>query len=229
MKRVIVLHLKKKKNRILKMIKYFSILILIVMTSSISSVAQDVVVQTFSGSGGLNTRPFTVKDGWEIQWDAKGDIFQLYLYTSGGDMEGVPANQQGSGKGASYQAKGGNYYLQVNALESWTIKIIQTKKDMSAESVSSTRNSPVSDIANFTGSGGLNTRPFTASGPWEIQWDAKGEIFQLFLYNSAGDLEGVPANQQGSGKAKSYQPKAGTYYLQVNAIGTWTIKIVPVK
>jgi hypothetical protein len=207
--------------------KLFLVLIAIALTKG--SFAQDIVVQTFSGSGGLNTRPFTVKDGWEIQWDAKGDIFQLYLYTGSGDMDGVPANQQGPGKGASYQAKGGNYYLQVNALEAWTIKIIQTKKDILEESVSSTKNSPVSEIANFTGSGGLSTRPFTASGPWEIQWDAKGEIFQLFLYNSAGEMDGVPANQQGPGKGASYQAKGGTYYLQVNALGTWKIKIVPVK
>jgi hypothetical protein len=209
--------------------KYFSLLILIVMTSSISSLAQDVVVQTFSGSGGLNTRPFTVKDGWEIQWDAKGEIFQLYLNNSAGDMEGVPANQQGAGKGASYQAKGGNYYLQVNALGTWTIKIIQTKKDIPAESGPSTKNGPTSDIANFIGSGGLNTRPFRTTGPWEIQWDSKGDIFQLFLYTGNGDMDGVPANQQGAGKGTSYQPKGGTYYLQVNAIGSWTIRIVPVK
>lgn len=67
------------------------------------------------------------------------------------------------------------------------------------------------------------------TGPWEIQWDANGEIFQLFLYNSAGDLEGVPANQQGAGKGASYQAKSGTYYLQVNALGSWTIRIVLVK
>ena len=144
-------------------------------------------------------------------------------------MEGVPANQQGAGKGSSYQAKGGNYYLQVNAIGTWTIKIIQVKKDIPSQSGPSTKNSPASVIANFTGSGGLNTRPFTTTGPWEIQWIANGEIFQLYLFSSAGDLEGVPANQQGAGKGSSYQPKGGTYYLQVNAMGNWKIIIVPIK
>ena len=96
-----------------------------------NAVAKDTVIKTYSGSGGKNTRPFTVKDGWEIQWDADGDIFQLYLYTSTGDLEGVPANQMGSGEGASYQAKGGQFYIQVNAMGKWTITIIQTSEQVS--------------------------------------------------------------------------------------------------
>jgi len=197
---------------------------------SSSAFAQDSVVKEFSGSGGKNTRPFTVKDGWEIQWDAKGDIFQLFLYTANGDMVGVPANQQGSGKGSSYQAKGGQYYLQVNAIGNWAIKVVQIGGQSS--SVKEDKNKPKktsSEIATFSGSGGKNTRPFTTTGPWEIQWDAKGDIFQLFLYTANGDMVGVPANQQGSGKGTSFQPKAGKYYLQVNAIGTWNIKIMPVR
>ncbi len=161
-----------------------------------SAFAQDTVVREFSGSGGKNTRPFTVKNGWEIHWDAKGDIFQLYLYTANGDMAGVPANQQGSGKGSSYQAKGGQYYLQVNAIGNWAIKVVQT--------------------------GGQSS-----SG--EENKSKKGDIFQLYLYTADGDMAGVPANQQGSGKGTSFQPKAGKYYLQVNAIGTWSIKIVPIR
>ena len=89
--------------------------------------AQNNIVKTFSGSGAKNTRPFAVKDGWEIQWDAKGDIFQLYLYTANGDMKGVPANQQGAGKGTSYQPKAGKYYLQVNAMGDWAIRIVPVK------------------------------------------------------------------------------------------------------
>jgi len=190
--------------------------------------AQDTVVKEFSGSGGKNTRPFTEEDGWEVQWDAKGDIFQLFLYAANGDMAGIPANQQGSGKGSSYQAKGGQYYLQVNAIGNWAIKVVQTDGQFpGAEQKKSSTAS--SEIATFSGTGGKNTRPFTTTGAWEVQWDAKGDIFQLFLYTANGDMAGIPANQQGSGNGASYQPKAGKYYLQVNAIGTWSIKIVPVR
>jgi len=195
-----------------------------------SAFAQDTVVKEFSGSGGKNTRPFIVKDGWEIQWDANGDIFQLFLYTANGDIKGVPANQQGSGKGSSYQAKGGSYYLQVNAIGNWAIMVVQIGgQSSSAEEHKRKSKKTSTEIVTFSGSGGKNTRPFMTTGPWEIQWDAKGDIFQLFLYTANGDIKGVPANQQGSGKGTSFQPKAGKYYLQVNAIGTWSIKIVSVR
>ena len=131
-----------------------------------SAFAQDTVVKEFSGSGGKNTRPFTVKNGWEIQWDAKGDIFQLYLYTANGDMAGVPANQQGSGKGSSYQAKGGQYYLQVNAIGNWAIKVVQSGGQFSSgEANKSKSKTTSSEFATFSGSGGKNTRPFTTTGP----------------------------------------------------------------
>jgi hypothetical protein len=186
------------------------------------------VVKEFSGSGGKNTRPFTVNNEWEIQWDAKGDIFQLFLYTANGEMTDLPANQQGSGKGSSYQAKGGQYYLQVNAIDNWAIKVVQTG-GQSSNVEENKSNITSSEIATFSGSGGKNTRPFTSIGPWEIQWDAKGDLFQLMLYTASGEMTGIPANQQGSGKGTSFQPKAGKYYLKVNAIGTWSIKIVPVR
>ena len=88
------------------------------------AIAQDAFVQEYEGNGVLNTRPFTVVRGWEIQWDASGDIFQLYLHDGAGDLIGVAANQMGPGRGASYQPRAGTYYLQVNALGRWTIRMV---------------------------------------------------------------------------------------------------------
>lgn len=105
-------------------LKFMTIVIGMIALFSGPLSAQDNVVKTFSGSGAKNTRPFTVQEGWEIQWDASGDIFQLYLYSPGGDMIGVPANQQGPGKGSSYQPKAGEYYLQVNAIGDWSVRIV---------------------------------------------------------------------------------------------------------
>src|SRR6056297_845769 len=90
-----------------------------------ASYGQEKVIKTYSGSGGQTTRPFKVDDEWEIQWDAEGMIFQLYLYNENGRMLGVPANQQGEGSGSSYKAQGGEYYLKVNGTGDWTIKIVQ--------------------------------------------------------------------------------------------------------
>lgn len=210
------------------MFKKFFLSVFIIILSASISLAQENVVESYSGNGGKNTRPFTVSDGWEIQWDATGDIFQLYLYSKDGDMLGVPANQQGSGEGSSYQANGGTYYLQVNAIGGWEIKIAQVNSGTSDNSkTQNSSNNSQSYIAKFSGNGGKNTRPFSPSGPWEIKWDASGDIFQLYLYSKDGDMLGVPANQQGSGKGSSYQPKGGNYYLQVNAIGKWEIEIAP--
>ncbi|MDR9367238.1 MAG: hypothetical protein RI575_18025 [Balneolaceae bacterium] len=207
---------------------FFGIIITILSISV--SFAQEKVVETYTGNGGKNTRPFTVDDEWEIQWNASGDIFQLYLYSKDGDLIGVPANQQGAGNGSSYQAKSGSYYLQVNALGKWEIEIVQLSSNSDNPS-SGGVSSESSDkyIAKFSGNGGKNTRPFSPNGAWEIKWDAKGDLFQLYLYSEDGDLIGVPANQQGAGTGTSYQPKSGSYYLQVNALGEWEIEIVPVN
>ncbi|MDI3548180.1 MAG: hypothetical protein PWR10_1832 [Halanaerobiales bacterium] len=84
-------------------------------------------------------------------------------------------------------------------------------------------------VAEYSGNGMKNTRPFKVNGPWEIQWDAKGDIFQIFLFSGDGQLIDIAANQQGPGKGSYYSPKVGEYYLQVNALGNWEIKIVHVK
>lgn len=83
-------------------------------------------------------------------------------------------------------------------------------------------------VATFAGSGIRNTRPFTVSGPWEAQWDAKGSSFSIYLYTATGSLDGVIASQQGPGQGYSYQPNPGQYFLKVNAIGDWDISIVHV-
>ncbi len=86
-----------------------------------------------------------------------------------------------------------------------------------------------SAIKEFEGNEIKNTRPFTVNGAWDIEWEAKGDIFQIYLYDSEGTLQGIIANQMGPGKSSSYQPIGGRYYLNVNAMGNWTIKIKEVE
>lgn len=85
---------------------------------------QEVEVASYSGTGTQSMRPFTVGDGWEVQWDFTGDILQIYLNDASGELVGVPANQQGSGSGASYQGQGGTFYIETNAMGDWTIRIV---------------------------------------------------------------------------------------------------------
>ncbi|MDZ7801832.1 MAG: hypothetical protein U5K81_13725 [Trueperaceae bacterium] len=183
--------------------------------------AQDPIVTEYQGDGIRNTRPFTVDAGWEIQWTAQGDVFQLYLHDASGELVGVAANQSGPGSGASYQAAAGRYYLQVNAIGTWTIRIVDLEDD--AATGPATSDAPI----EYTGSGAANTRPFETAGAWELQWSAGGDLFQVYLYTEDGDLVDVAANQSGPGPGASYQPRGGRYYLQVNALGPWTIRVVP--
>lgn len=86
---------------------------------------ENIVVE-YSGSGMKTTRPFTVNSNWEIQWDADGRIFQVYLQSEDGQMVDILANQQGEGEGSSYSPKTGTYYLKINAMGNWKIKIVET-------------------------------------------------------------------------------------------------------
>lgn len=87
-------------------------------------------------------------------------------------------------------------------------------------------------IKSYSGNGAQTTRPFVAKTPWEMQWNTKAEnfmLFQVYLYDGDGNLVGVAANQTKPGKGSFYSPKKGTYYLTINAIADWEIKIVVVK
>ena len=83
----------------------------------------EVEITRFEGSGQSTTRPFTVPDGWEIQWDAS-DFIQIYVYEASGELSGIAANQQGSGSGSAFQPSGGSFYLQMNAMGSWTVRVV---------------------------------------------------------------------------------------------------------
>lgn len=81
------------------------------------------VVQTFRGSGIESTRPFSIGDEWEVRWRAEGVVFQIYLYTRGGELVNIIANQECPCRGSSFQAQGGSYYLETNGDGSWTIEV----------------------------------------------------------------------------------------------------------
>lgn len=105
--------------------KVFIVSAFIVLLSSSVAFSTDTVLQEFSGSGIQTTRPFTVPDGWEIQWDSTGDLLQIYVYKSDGSLDGIAANQMGSGTGSAYQPKGGSFYLTMNAVGNWKVRVVK--------------------------------------------------------------------------------------------------------
>ena len=164
------------------------VFLLALLILSVDTTMADTTIREFSGSGGRNTRPFEPQGPWEITWNAKGDIFQVYVYSASGDMIGIAANQKGPGTGASYQPTGGAYYIQTNALGAWSIQVIEVSGQPASPDDSG-------QVLSVSGSGGRNTRPFERQGPWEITWNAKGDIFQVYVYSASGDLVGIAAYQ----------------------------------
>ena len=81
----------------------------------------------YSGNGIQNTRPFRTVGAWEVNWYSKGDIFQIYLYNTDGEMLEILSSQSKAGEGSSYYPNGGTYYLKVNAADDWEIKIHQVE------------------------------------------------------------------------------------------------------
>lgn len=84
-----------------------------------------VVVETFQGTGVEATRPFTVGDGWEVQWEA-GRFFSIELYGANGGYQDLLANQTRAGGGASYVARGGTYTLDITGTGGggWTVRVV---------------------------------------------------------------------------------------------------------
>ncbi len=85
------------------------------------------VIKEFSGTDTFSTKPFTVPDNWEIQWESKGQYLQILVNTENSIPLGFAADQMGPGSGSSVQPKGGTYILDMNASGNWKVKIVKEK------------------------------------------------------------------------------------------------------
>jgi hypothetical protein len=84
-------------------------------------------------------------------------------------------------------------------------------------------------VAEYSGSGIQTTRPFTVDGPWEIRWRATGDVFQIYVYQGSSRVPyDVAANDICPCRGRDYQPQGGSFRLDINAIGEWTVTIVQV-
>lgn len=82
-------------------------------------------ITTIAGEGTLTTRPFETPGPWVIQWTADQDI-TIYVWSR---IDGTPAvigvgaADLDGGAGESYQAAGGEFWLQIVSLGAWSIDI----------------------------------------------------------------------------------------------------------
>ncbi len=85
------------------------------------------------------------------------------------------------------------------------------------------------EVKRFSGQSIKDTESFRISGrEWRISWETKpGEYgdmnFQIYVYNSAGEIVGVAANVVGYDKDFSIQRGAGNYYFTINTAQPYTI------
>jgi len=107
-------------------------------------------------------------------------------------------------------------------------KAEQVFSDHLAGDFSSVWNSPSGSplIVTYQGTDICNTKPFVVSSPWEVQWDAKGNFFSIYLYSEDGTLINVLGNQNSPGEGSSYFPKSGKYYFSISSLGDWSVKVV---
>jgi hypothetical protein len=162
---------------------------------------------SFSGNGSKTLPPFRVASASTLLWTNSGDIFQIFPKGLGGG--GV--NSQGR-SGATY-VRPGSYRLSVNALGSWTIRIVagvERPRAMTGGRV------------GFRGDGSRDLPPFTTRHGGQLAWTATGDIFQIFPkdYGGGGDV-----NSQAR-RGTTYLD-AGTHELSVNALGSWTLSWKP--
>jgi hypothetical protein len=75
---------------------------------------------------------------------------------------------------------------------------------------------------SFSGNGGLTLAPMKIRTESTLTWTNDGQLFQIWDNDSGGN---VLVNSQGAGGKTFMGP--GRYVLQVNAVGTWTIRITP--
>ena len=81
------------------------------------------VVAEFSGTSDQTTAKFSVRPGWQIQWQTDGETFK---YSIAGDLDiGKVIDQQGPGSGITSPVPSGTFFLEITAKGPWQIKIIQ--------------------------------------------------------------------------------------------------------
>jgi hypothetical protein len=108
------------------------VLLLLMLLCPLTSVlsAEEVSVLNLSANGARNTRPFSVKDHWEIRWNNADTMLMVTVLRAhaNGALESLPVatgSQFKPGVGSTYIEKGGDYYLNINASGDWTITVVQ--------------------------------------------------------------------------------------------------------
>jgi hypothetical protein len=86
--------------------------------------ADEQMVMEMTGNGSPTTRPFTVKDGWEVRWTATNGLTVFLLDAQGQPLEEL-GHSMGDAGAATYYVKGGTYSLRIAGNAHWTVTVVQ--------------------------------------------------------------------------------------------------------
>lgn len=81
------------------------------------------------------------------------------------------------------------------------------------------------EVVHWSGSSTMTTRPFHVDGAWELQWTSDG-FMSMTLHRMDGDETKLVAMAAERSASSSFQPKGGTFYLEIAAAAPWTAKII---
>ncbi len=84
------------------------------------------LIASWGGSSQLQTRPFHVDGPWELQWRTEKGYFSARLHNAAGEsgQSQLLANTTGAGASSSYQPVGGDFYMEFNASQEWSARIV---------------------------------------------------------------------------------------------------------
>lgn len=82
-------------------------------------------------------------------------------------------------------------------------------------------------VFSFSGSGIKKSEPFTITGSrFKIKYDCTGSLCQAFLYKVGSDFPaGGVMNTAGPTKDETVQYGAGTYYIEANTLGQFSMTV----
>lgn len=81
------------------------------------------LILAIDGSENMTSEPFTVKEGWQIQWQTDGSAFSFGL--SGDQDIGTVIDEPGPASGVTSVPVGGTFKLEVKAKGPWKITVRQ--------------------------------------------------------------------------------------------------------
>lgn len=125
-----------------------------------TGLAQEKVVQAFSGASALTTPSFQVRDKWEVRWDSSGVIAITVLASDGT----IAAGTSGSVRGSLYQPKGGSFSLQIasgpgGGTSPWHVAVVEIGSGMAANDATDYVPPPTTSAPDSTGTASAPLAP----------------------------------------------------------------------